>query len=130
MSSTARTDSLQFRGCFIWRCYVDLFNSTDANLPFEMPSGSGYSAQLIKDLRGYQILVPNGELIYVEHFFDKKVSDRSVEYFQENDRIDWRQARWKDLAAEDLARIRFTNINWKQDNIKLYGKSIPLPRLT
>src|ERR1700694_2178064 len=95
-----------------------------------MPSGSGYSALWNKDLGGYQILVPNGELIYVEHFFDKKVSDRSVEYFQENDTIDWRQARWKEFAARDFSNIRFSNINWKQDTVKLYGKTLPLPLLT
>lgn len=109
---------------------MDLFDNESAAAPFEMPKGNGYSAQWIDDLRGYRILVPNGELTYVEQFFDKKVSDRCVEYFQENDTIDWRQARWKDVPAEDFSSIRFKNINWKQDTIRLYGKSIPLPRLT
>lgn len=102
----------------------------NTSLPFKMPSGSEYSIQWIEDLQGYRILVPNGELIYVEQFFDKKISDRSVEYFQENGTIDWRRAGWKDLTPEELSSIRFTNINWKQDSIKLYGKAIPLPRLT
>jgi alkylated DNA repair dioxygenase AlkB len=31
---------------------------------------------------------------------------------------------------EDLQRIAFRNIRWKQDSMKLYGKAILLPRLT
>lgn len=109
---------------------MDLFNKAEANLPFEMPQGNGYSAELCQDSGRYKIVVPNGELIYAEHFFDKKVSDRSVEYFQENDTLDWRQTKWKEVSEDDFSKIKFANINWKQDNIKLYGKTIPLPRLT
>jgi alkylated DNA repair dioxygenase AlkB len=109
---------------------VDLFNKAEGNLPFEIPNGDGYSTQWSEDFSGYKILVPNGELIYAEHFFDKKVSDRSVEYFQENDSVDWQQIGWKQLSEDDFSRIKFANINWKQDKIKLYGKIIPLPRLT
>lgn len=106
---------------------MDLFNS---NLPFELPSSEGYSLHRLADTGGYRIIVPNGELIYVEHFFSQKISDRSVEYFQENDSVDWRTVKWKELTPERLAQVRFTNISWKQDNIKLYGKTMPLPRLT
>lgn len=109
---------------------MELFSNTDLFPPFELPHGPGYSAQWMEDWRGYQILVPNGELIYIEEFFDRKISDRAVEYFLENDRLDWQHNHWKELSAEELADIKFTNINWKQDHIKLYGKIIPLPRLT
>src|SRR5262245_41498203 len=95
-----------------------------------MPKGSDYSVRWDSSLQGYQIRVPHGELIYAESFFDKKVSDRSVEYFQENDTLDWRQAKWKSISNETFGRIGFSHIKWQQDNIKLYGKKIPLPRLT
>lgn len=109
---------------------MDLFDEEASNLPFEMPHEDGYSVERRPDLDGYRILVPNGELIYSEYFFDKRVSDRSLEYFQENDSLDWRQTKWRDVPEVDLSKIQFANIRWKQDSIKLYGKSIPLPRLT
>ena len=109
---------------------MNLFDEIDTNLPFEMPQGSDYAAEWRPDIGAYKVTVPNGELIYAEHFFDRKVSDRSVEYFQENDALDWRQAKWKDIPEDEFLKIKFANINWKQDRIKLYGKTIPLPRLT
>jgi len=109
---------------------MDLFSEAGVDLPFDIPKEAGYSAESCPDIGGYKILVPNGELIFAEHFFDKKVSDRSLEYFQENDTLDWRHTNWKDVPANELSKIVFSNINWKQDSIKLYGKTIPLPRLT
>jgi alkylated DNA repair dioxygenase AlkB len=106
---------------------VDLFKS---KLPFEIPLGEGYAVHELDGVEGYRVVVPNGELVYIEHFFSQKISDRSVEYFLENDALDWRTAKWKELTSEQLAAIRFANILWKQDSIKLYGKIIPLPRLT
>lgn len=106
---------------------MDLFKS---GLPFDLPSGEGYSVRKLDGADGYRISVPNGELDYVEHFFSQKISDRSVEYFLENDSVDWRTAKWKQMPPERLAAIRFANILWKQDSIKLYGKTMPLPRLT
>lgn len=106
---------------------MDLFKS---KLPFEVPSGEGYAVHGLDGVDGYRIAVPNGELIYIEQFFSQKISDRSVEYFLENDTVDWRTAKWKQMTPEQLAAIRFTNIAWKQDSINLYGKTMPLPRLT
>lgn len=108
---------------------MNLFDKIPS-LPFDMPEGDGYSAELLEHHNGYRVIVPNGEILYFEHFFDKKLSDRAVEYFLENDTVDWQKTRWKDLAYEDFSAIHFKNINWKQDVIKLYGKTIPLPRLT
>jgi alkylated DNA repair dioxygenase AlkB len=108
---------------------MDIFNN-ERELPFEVPNGDGYSTELFDNGSSYRIVIPHGELIYVEHFFDKKISDRTVEYFQENSNFDWRKVRWKQLSSEQLKEVEFTNIHWKQDNIKLYGKTIPLPRLT
>lgn len=106
---------------------MNLFSS---NTPFDLPSGEEYSAQRIGETNGYKVIVPNGELIYVEDFFSRKISDRCVEYFLENDAVDWRKANWKDLSEDLFNSIHFTNILWRQDSIKLYGKVIPLPRLT
>lgn len=98
--------------------------------PFNIPECEGYSVEPLESRDGYRILVPNGELLYVENFFDKKVSDRAVEYFLENNTIDWRAEKWKNFSMNELYALHFMNINWKQDAIKLYGKIIPLPRIT
>jgi len=109
---------------------MDLFSNDEIGLPFEMPREQGYSVEWSEKLQGYKIFVPNGELVYVEQFFEERISDRSVEYFQENDSVDWREIRWRELSENDFLRIKFKNIEWKQDRIKLYGRDIRLPRLT
>ncbi|MFG5410604.1 alpha-ketoglutarate-dependent dioxygenase AlkB [Piscinibacter sakaiensis] len=107
---------------------MDLFSGNPEQMPFAMPRSPGFDAVWAEDRRGYNITVPNGAMFYSECFFEKKVSDRCVEYFQENDSYDWKNVRWRDV--EDISKICFKNINWKQDNIRLYGKTVPLPRLT
>lgn len=109
---------------------MDLFETVRTHYPFKLPNRSDCSAEWVEELRGYRIIVPNGEMIYVEQFFDKKISDRCVEYFLENDVADWRNVKLKNLSVDDFCKIHFYNINWKQDYIKMYGKEIPLPRLT
>jgi len=109
---------------------MDFFEKNGAELPFEMPCGEGYSAEWSEKLRGYKIFVPNGELVYVEKFFEERISDRAVEYFQENDSVDWSQVTWREVSEENFSNIIFKNINWKQERIRIYGRDILLPRLT
>lgn len=108
---------------------MDLFDNAP-DYPFEIPSGEGYSVKHVERINGYEITIPHGELLYVENFFEKKISDRCLAYFQENEDIDWKSARWADFTPDDIDKISFKNVNWKQDHIRLYGKVIPLPRLT
>jgi alkylated DNA repair dioxygenase AlkB len=108
---------------------MDLFDNRHS-LPFSVPIQEGYATEYIENIDGFRIIIPNGELLYVENFFEKKISDRTVEYFQENDKFEPRNTKWADIDPDDFARIQFTNLKWKQDYIKLYGKTIPLPRLT
>ena len=49
--------------------------------------------------------IADGQIIIYQHFFDKKTSDR---FFSE----------------------LLNNINWQQDEIKIFGKEVNLPRLT
>lgn len=109
---------------------TDLFGDSRSSLPFRLPEGPGYHASWNEHWRGFDIEVPGGELFFAETFFAPAVSDRTVEYFQENDRLDWKSTDWKALSANELAGVNFTNVRWKQDWIKLYGKRNPLPRLT
>jgi len=108
----------------------DLFEPPSSIYPIELPKTPGYSIEWNEQWKGYDICVPNGQLFYAEHFFGKKVSDRTVEYFQENENLDWRSANWRDINKDIFDSLKFSNILWKQDSIKLYGKTIPLPRLT
>ena len=109
---------------------ADLFNLMKIEAPFAVPTGDGYCVTWNDDWKGYDIHVPNGELFYAEHFFDKRISDRTVEYFQENDLSDWRSMNWRDIGPEEIGAVGFNNIAWKQDFINFYGKRNPLPRLT
>jgi len=110
---------------------MDLFDEISGKKPpFDLPSEDGYVAEWDETLQGFIIHIPNGELFYAEHFFNKKISDRSVEYFLENSSNDWTTIDWRSLSSEEFSAISFENIKWKHDSINLYGKNIPLPRLT
>ncbi|MFC3713734.1 alpha-ketoglutarate-dependent dioxygenase AlkB family protein [Sphingoaurantiacus capsulatus] len=108
----------------------NLFEHAKQACPIDLPQEEGYASVWREDLRGYIITVPNGELFYSERFFDRKVSDRSVEYFQENESLDWKNVDWRKLSSDDINKISFSNLRWKQDWINFYGKRVPLPRLT
>ena len=109
---------------------MDLFEDFSQNeIPFSLPVEDGYSVCWDEGLRGFHITLPHGAIFYATDFFDKKISDRSVEYFLENDTFDARKVDWRKISAEDLVKIKFKNILWKQDFINLFGIK-PLPRLT
>jgi alkylated DNA repair dioxygenase AlkB len=108
---------------------MDLFSDNNKKkLPFDLPEKDGYKAVWNDAFNGFNITIPNGELFYSEHFFDKKVSDRSIEYFLENDTIDWKTADWRSFDKEELSKVQFKNINWHHDKLNMYGKEVFLPR--
>ena len=110
---------------------MDLFdNNKDYFAPFELPNEDGYSMIWNENLKGYDIKIPNGVLFYSEHFFNQKVSDKSVEYFLENTNNIDKSVDWRAVSTEGFSSINFKNIKWKHDSINLYGKKIPLPRYT
>jgi hypothetical protein len=107
---------------------VDLFSEQENVLPFEVPDKQDYSWEWNEEFRGFDIKIPNGELFYSEHFFDKKVSDRSIEYFLENDTNNWRTVNWTDVSGDRLSKVQFKNIDWSHDKLMMYGKEVYLPR--
>ena len=109
---------------------MDLFNSINSNIPFQIPDWEGYHYEFNEELEAYLIKIPNGELIYAEHFFDQKISDRSLEYFLENNSFDWQTANWREYDKEKLANVKFKNINWQHDKLNMYGKEVFLPRFS
>lgn len=110
---------------------MDLFDVTsEPTLPFTLPIDDDCSVKWDERLNGFKIKLPHGELFYSEHFFKKKISDRSIEYFLENTSNDWKIEKWRALTNEEFKAISFINMKWKHDTINLYGKTHPLPRIT
>ena len=94
----------------------DLFDVVIENqmktLSFALPEVDGYSSQWDEPHQGFIIQIPNGTLFYAPQFFPQKISDRSVEYFLENDTYDLKQVDWSAIQAEDLKKVQFKNILW------------------
>ncbi|MCX6147225.1 MAG: alpha-ketoglutarate-dependent dioxygenase AlkB [Candidatus Kapabacteria bacterium] len=107
---------------------MDLFNSQNANLPFQIPILDGFNCVFNPDLKGYIVKVPNGEIIYIEHYFNEKISDRTLEYFLENESCDWKTINLREFEKENLSNLIFKNINWHHDKLNMYGKELSLPR--
>lgn len=108
----------------------DLFSVAEPSLPFALPTEEGFSASWDEQRNGFDIVLPGGNLFYAGQFFNKAWSDRMFAYLQENTTRDWKTIDWRNLPEDAIEAVAFTNVKWKQDSIKLYGKSIPLPRLT
>ena len=112
---------------------ADLFGSaspTPRSLPFTLPDREGYGCTWDDRRGGFEIKIPHGRFFYSENFFNLRWSDRAIEYFLTNSTLDWRSVDWRSLPASTLAEVDFCHIKWQQDHLKLYGKMIPLPRLT
>ena len=110
---------------------MDLFNViNEPILPFCIPKKDDCSVEWDERLEGFKINLPHGELFYSEHFFNQKISDRSMAYFLENNSNNWQTINWKNLIEEEFKSIGFKNIKWKHENINLYGKNLLLPRMT
>jgi alkylated DNA repair dioxygenase AlkB len=108
---------------------MDLFADNNI-LPFYLPNEEGYSVSWNEALNGFDVTVPHGKLFYSEFFFNKKISDRSIEYFLENNTTDWRTTDWRSIDQVALSTIDFINIDWQHDKIKMYGKEVYLPRFS
>jgi len=108
---------------------MDLFSDLEnKNLPFKLPDSDEISVEWNDQKRGHLITLPHGNLFYSQSVFEKNLSDKYLNYFLENNNsIDLINAFNRNV---DLNQINFKNIKWKQDEIKMYGKVIPLPRLT
>ena len=109
---------------------MDLFDTAENSnrLPFSLPNREEYSFKFDEILNGFFIKIPNGELFYSERFFNKKICDRSVEYFLENHTNNWQTVNWRGLEKEKLSQVKFKNINWHHDKLNMYGKEVFLPR--
>lgn len=109
---------------------IDTCNQTEPELPFSLPKSNAYSIECNSKSNFFTIHIPYGKLIYYEPFFSTKISDYCLDYFLANSKGNWREIDWRCINQSQLANIEFTHIEWKQDKIKLFGKTMPLPRLT
>ena len=93
---------------------LDLFESSieasPNQLPFVLPYVNGFSSQWDESRQGFIIQIPNGVLFYASQFFAQKISDRSVEYFLENDTYETQQVDWSKIQPDDLKQVKFKNI--------------------
>lgn len=106
---------------------MNLFD--DNLLPFALPPKNGYSAQWINAIHGFELHIPNGELIYIPDFFNAKICARTVEYFLENEaELPPLETDWRQFEKDKLSQIKFKNIQWQHDQIQIFGRKIFLPR--
>jgi len=99
-------------------------------IPFQLPKEDNYSIQWNDNFKGFDINIPNGEIFYSENFFNKTNITKNdvIKYFLENDSNNWETVDWKTIKAEHLSQIKFKNIKWKHDKLKMFGKETYLPR--
>ncbi len=108
---------------------MQLFDDMETQIkPFSLPDKVGYSLSLNKKLNGFDMEIPHGKLFYSEYFFNQETSDRSIEYFLENNTNDWKTTNWREIDKEKLSDIRFKHIDWQHDKINIYGRELYLPR--
>jgi len=108
---------------------LDLFDETaTANQPpFMLPNTAGYACEWNEKSNAFHITIPNGTLIYYESFFNKKISDRTVEYILENENQHISPSHTSQLMPD---QFKWRNIHWTQDKIHMFGKMVLLPRLS
>lgn len=96
----------------------------------EMPrfGSQQYPSKKTECGHGYIIHVPHGCLMYFPQFIEKKIADRTLSYFFENENFNWQKTDWH--AIKDIHQLPWKNIAWQQDSVKLYGKTHELPRIS
>ncbi|WP_291725847.1 alpha-ketoglutarate-dependent dioxygenase AlkB family protein [Bernardetia sp.] len=106
---------------------MNLFNSSQS--PFILPKKDEYSCSKTKEL--FNITIPNGKLIFIPNFLDEKISSELMDYFLETENeSDWKSTDWRTFEKENLAKIKFKNIDWQHNQIKIFGKMLFEPRFS
>lgn len=90
--------------------------------------GTPFDAHPHDDGRGIVIDVPYGRLYYAPAYFDKQAADEFVDYFLACDGVNHHTHDWQN--EPNINEMPFTNIQWHQDTIKMYGKEHRLPRIS
>ncbi len=100
--------------------------------PFSLPAKADYGYQYDTELEGYHVYLPQGgKLFYKEAIFNDETSLELIAYFTANNTFPSFPIHWhQQLHADTLAQIFWKNIAWQQDQIKLFGKEMLVPRLS
>jgi len=110
---------------------MNVINRQDVVIPFKIPNKNGYNVEFNKRINGYEIAVPNGNLIFIEHFFNASESKKYLEELTANqNNFTIHSPVWDFMDNTQLSNIEFNNIQWRQDIIKLFGKKIAIPRFS
>jgi alkylated DNA repair dioxygenase AlkB len=110
---------------------MELFNPLATSISFLIPNETGYSFRYDDKIKGYHIEIPNGELIFIEQFFDASESKIYLDELTDNrSNLPFNASDWNFMKQSDLSEISFTNIQWQQDQIKLFGKTVAIPRFS
>ena len=111
---------------------TDLFADLDhgQSISSDLPAGisTHYQVQPHPGGKGYVITVPDGELWYAPGFFTQKISDRAMQVLLANDQYEWQTTDWH--RVDHINDLNWQHIAWQQDVINMYGKTIPLPRIS
>jgi len=108
---------------------MDLFSNDNNFLPIALPNTIGYDYRWIDSIRMFEINIPNGKVLYNPNYFDKRTSDNYLKHLLANsNNIEPLRTDWRLFEKEKLNEIKFVNIGWHHDSIKMYGKDVFLPR--
>jgi alkylated DNA repair dioxygenase AlkB len=83
------------------------------NFPIIFPNTDDYKYKWNEKLKGYDIEIPDGELFFSEDFFNVEKSNQMKLFFT--------------LTNDNGI---YENIAWNQDQIKIFGKLVSIPRLS
>lgn len=97
--------------------------------PFSLPLGAEYAWKWRNDLNGFEVEIPNGRLLFIEHFFDEAYSSDTVQFLTGYDSPQLVH-HWRDVERDTLRRVAFRNIRWKHEQILMFGKRVYQPRYT
>lgn len=108
---------------------MDLFSNDilDTQSPIKLPNKAGYSQKWNDDRKLFIIKIPNGELMYAPVFFNEQHSDHMLNYLLESEDVDWNTTDWKSVIPE---LVKWKNVLWQHDKVRMFGKHIPLPRFS
>ena len=85
------------------------------------PNLSNFSYTYSEKINGFEISIPDGELIYIPNFLDETYCENLFLYLTELH---------KKTENNNSINPHFKNINWLQPKIKIFGKEYLTPRLT
>ncbi|AFM04205.1 alkylated DNA repair protein [Bernardetia litoralis DSM 6794] len=105
---------------------MNLFDD-NIQLPFSLPKEIVNSYCFDKELNGFIISIQNGYLFYSPNFFSTEIGNRFMSYLLASNTHEWNKENWRETNPSEVS---WTNIDWRHDKIKMFGKTVLLPRFS